>query len=1736
MRTRNWKGRFVLCLSLSVGASTFLGAVPLSPIAVYAEGWSETPVLSASGMKLNNGEGAVDISSYLEGMKSMTEGTIQIRYRSAPEQGISAMLSMSSTASGQQNTYAVAYVNPSSNTVGVEVRDTAGGNYNQVSVANAGVKDDKWHTISYCFGQETFSIYIDGEKKTEQEKSGFFNKLTSPDTFLIGRQKRTNSSGQWQFTGDIESLQVYDHVLSAGEISEYHSATDFDPRIPEDPEDAVRTDEKLFYNNYENSRAYRIPSLLTTEQGTVIAGIDQRHSGQADCGNIDTVIRRSLDGGVTWGPVQTLIDLPGGANGMYAMTIDPSMVQDRETGRIFLLVDMFSESNALLSTNLQSAHSGYKEVDGERYFILRDYEDSNAAESAISYTTEYTIREGGVVWNEETQEPTEYSVENLTEGTLYRTTDGEKQEAGNIYVYTSSLAGELKAIRTSHLWMMYSDDEGETWSEPEDMNKALKEDWMLFMGTGPGVGYQMENGRLLFPYYATNAVMGVSQSSGVIYSDDHGETWSRGETVCDALYEGGTEAMTGGAMMTESQVISVKNSAQDEILKLFCRNTGNAAVRIFTSEDGGETWRPDYTLDTALKEPYCQLTVVPYPYEVEGYEGRQMFLFANPDASNRSNGALQMGYYEPETDSFVWIQKRPVTSTEYAYSCLSVLGEDRIGLLWEGDSLDINFTTFNKAWLFADKTPILRDAPRALKAAWTAEGEVVVSFDQPLLVMGTPQLKVRAGGSEVLLPCTAGSGSSELVFDGSAVSGDAEVLGLELPEGASASNNEGTSFDPATLTGLKVKGNSEETIHGLSVVPGYATSMIRFTAQPGVTYQIQRSSNKSYGYTTVGEVTPATESGEFQDPVGTGKKYYYRVTANDQQDVSAVVTASSLTGRQAFEQNAEVYRNLSDVTFDGSSVVDLSEYASVLQTMDEGSLIVQFKADQNALQALFNASSADAEGPMSGSTTMASVMTTGDSRIRADLAHGRANSNAVEDGAWHTFMVSCANEGKTFRFVLDGKEDHSWTAPNLSGFLSTVPNLERVTVGGRLSKDSQEVLDGFTGTIEYIAVTSEVMDDASAAMLTAEVPPVRTLEIESVQAGYASNKITLKDGKEASIWRSETADGEFVQVGSTTGGVFRDYVEGNTQYFYKAVSAGKKVESEPVQADRTVSRAALKETAQVYEEFTGTVYDGTVMHDLSSHASDVASLSSGTVIVRYRTEEQNDSGILLMGKKAGETVSQTGASNKAAVSVTPDHGQARPRFDYPHTRASIQQDTADGIWHTVVFTQDAPGAGSTFRMTIDGTETNSFSGSGNTGFFSTVEGMDSLTVGGFLNGTDSTVSGGFKGEIEYVLITDEIFDTQAASRISRQQETADRTLLEQAVTYARSVEKPEHVHPAVWTNFESALAHAQQVLEDEESTQDDVNAAWTGLVQAIHMLSFTADKSGLQELVEQAEALDLSAYETDEAMEEFLAALEAARTVLGNENALDPSIEEACVRLQNAMAALHPKAQLDTYLLEWVWNQVRDTDLSQYANEHGEADAFRDALKHAEEVLADPVSQEQIDEALVRLNSTWMDLRLKPSEALLRELEAAIAETEALDLENCSLLDAQAVYAWHSRAVQAAASPRVSEKTVKDLLDEFRQLQPVLEAIRQGASQKTPGSEEGQTQPVLRPETGEKPAGQLSAGQPSAAETEKEVSASRPESAAQAASVKTGVMAASGWSLMTLLSGLGLLSGRKRKK
>lgn len=88
----------------------------------------------------------------------------------------------------------------------------------------------------------------------------------------------------------------------------------------------------VFVSGQDGYNTYRIPSVIATPKGTLLAFCEGRKTGRGDAGNIDLVLRRSTDGGKTWGPMQVVWDDADNTCG------NPCPVVDAKTGTVWLLM------------------------------------------------------------------------------------------------------------------------------------------------------------------------------------------------------------------------------------------------------------------------------------------------------------------------------------------------------------------------------------------------------------------------------------------------------------------------------------------------------------------------------------------------------------------------------------------------------------------------------------------------------------------------------------------------------------------------------------------------------------------------------------------------------------------------------------------------------------------------------------------------------------------------------------------------------------------------------------------------------------------------------------------------------------------------------------------------------------------------------------------------------------------------------------------------------------------------------------------------------------------------------------------------------------------------------------------------------------------------------------------------------------------------------------------------------
>ena len=296
--------------------------------------------------------------------------------------------------------------------------------------------------------------------------------------------------------------------------------------------------------------------------------------------------------------------------------------------------------------------------------------------------------------------------------------------------------------------MSYSDDDGKTWSAPQDITPMVKADWMKFLGVGPGVGITLQNGphkgRIVVPVYTTNRTnhLNGSQSSRIIYSDDHGKTWHMGGGVNDnrTLHDGtvvdSSNMNNYYAQNTESSVVQLNNGQ----LKLFMRGlTGD--LQVATSNDGGITW-DNNVARYDVPDVYVQMAAT---HTVQ--DGKEYILLANANGPGRKNGYIRVARVE-EDGELTWLHHHLIQEGEYAYNSLQQIGPKEFGLLYEhheagGNPYTLSFKKFN--WDFLTKERI---SPKEAKVKNVIEkwpGILAVEFDSEVLVNKIPTLQLANG-------------------------------------------------------------------------------------------------------------------------------------------------------------------------------------------------------------------------------------------------------------------------------------------------------------------------------------------------------------------------------------------------------------------------------------------------------------------------------------------------------------------------------------------------------------------------------------------------------------------------------------------------------------------------------------------------------------------------------------------------------------------------------------------------------------------------------------------------------------------------------------------------------------------------------------------------------------------------------------------------------------------------------
>lgn len=463
------------------------------------------------------------------------------------------------------------------------------------------------------------------------------------------------------------------------------------------------------------SEVYRIPNLVTMNDGSLVAQADARWNAYWDGGGNDSIIARSDNNGGSW-ITSMLTYYPDNGNKWNPSSTsicDSALATDGDV--LYSLSTFFPAGYALNGDSADhQVSSGVTAFDGSGRLLL-SHNGSGLNYYLGSFSSEDYDGRANIYESNGTQ-VTGYTVDH--DLYLYDS-NGTKQ--GNLF-YSDC---EFQTAKTNFLMFRSSTDGGQTWSPFKLLN--VKNSSEAFYGVGPGRGVVTPNGDIIFGCYSWDGSNG-SQRSSFIYSKDDGNTWIR---MSDLPELKGWVTDIGSVFVSNKWTSECQPVLLDDdgYIRLFCRTARERFVYADAKLDsnGNYYWEENtfndefpIHIDQEINGQYFtttsnnQYSVIKYSKQVlwnGNYYDMLIASHAN-NGSSRSNGTLTFMLMDPndkQHHQVVMATQQQITYGQFEYSCLTELADGRIGLLYEysADGKGLEFATFDVEEISGFRVPDL---------------------------------------------------------------------------------------------------------------------------------------------------------------------------------------------------------------------------------------------------------------------------------------------------------------------------------------------------------------------------------------------------------------------------------------------------------------------------------------------------------------------------------------------------------------------------------------------------------------------------------------------------------------------------------------------------------------------------------------------------------------------------------------------------------------------------------------------------------------------------------------------------------------------------------------------------------------------------------------------------------------------------------------------------------------------
>jgi sialidase-1 len=320
----------------------------------------------------------------------------------------------------------------------------------------------------------------------------------------------------------------------------------------------------VFKNGEDNYDCFRIPAIIKTPNGNLLAFAEARKKSCNDFGDIDLVMKRSTDNGKTWLPLEIVVDNNLLKAGNPAPVVD--LMDDRfPSGRIFLLYNTATTSEADARKGI-----GVREV----WFITST--DNGRTWSKPSNITTSVHKPLATAYNASYNFPEDWRTNALTPGHALQLTIGKNR--GRIFVaanHSTARPDNDNTTETNKAHCFYSDDHGDTWRLGATVEMP---------GGNESTAAELADGAVLQNIRYKNP---VDKYRVLAFSKSGGENWDTAY-VCKELPD----------PVCEGSMISFKYKG--EHLVLFSNAASQVKrekLTIHVSKDNGRSWPVLFLVD-----------------------------------------------------------------------------------------------------------------------------------------------------------------------------------------------------------------------------------------------------------------------------------------------------------------------------------------------------------------------------------------------------------------------------------------------------------------------------------------------------------------------------------------------------------------------------------------------------------------------------------------------------------------------------------------------------------------------------------------------------------------------------------------------------------------------------------------------------------------------------------------------------------------------------------------------------------------------------------------------------------------------------------------------------------------------------------------------------------------------------------------------------------------------------------